>query len=133
MFTYGYGISPFLQRKQKGMTLYHTYRCNMVEMEGFDVSDVKTVRRSVFTIGVTQSKECGAGGYAARHGRLCDGDRRPAGGRYPPFHARQREKENDFGGREMRVSAAPRRKLKGSKPTSRPKKHPRTRRGCFFV
>ncbi|MBR4769488.1 MAG: hypothetical protein IK090_00990, partial [Clostridia bacterium] len=29
---------------------------------GFDVSDVKTVRWTVFTSGVTQSKEYGAGG-----------------------------------------------------------------------
>ena len=94
-----------------------------------DVSDVKTVRWTVFTIGVTQSKEYGAGGCAARHGRLCDGDRdegerdrrsgfdaTPAAYRgrcYPPFHARRRTKEDDTGGREMRVSTPPARKLGG--------------------
>ena len=78
---------------------------------GFDVSDVKTVRWTVFTSGVTPSKECGAGGYAARHGRLCDGDRMPAGGRYPPFHARPIAEGNRIGRREKRVCAAPRCKL----------------------
>ena len=72
-----------------------------------EVSDAKTLRRSVFASGVPQSKEYGAGGYAARHGRLCDGDRdesesdrrmgfdAPASGRYPQFHARQRERTTE--------------------------------------
>ena len=57
----------------------HPCGCRSVDS---DVSDVKTIRRSVFTIGVPQSKEYGAGGYAARYGRLCDGDRMPASGGY---------------------------------------------------
>ena len=82
-----------------------------VEHTRLDVSDVKKVRWTVLTIGVTQSKEYGAGGCAARHGRLCDGDRMPAGRRYSPFHACRRGKGSRIGWREMRVFAAPRRKL----------------------
>ena len=85
-----------------------------------DVSDVKTIRRSVFTIGVPQSKEYGAGGYAARYGRLCDGDRMPASGGYHRLSPDGEGRRAVQDGERLRVSAAPQRKLGGPKTTEPP-------------
>ena len=79
----------------------------------FDVSDVKTLRWSVFTIGVTQSKEYEAGGYAARLGRLCDGDRKTRK-RLAATHRLSPEieiREALPDGERLRVFVAPRQKL----------------------
>ena len=54
---------------------------------GFDVSDVKTVQWTVFTSGVTQSKEYGAGGTTHATDDYATGTEAADGTRYPPFHA----------------------------------------------
>ena len=56
----------------------------------------------------------------------------PAGGRYPPFHARKREKENKLGWREMRVSAPPSRKLEGFEADIETKKAPAHKARVLF-
>lgn len=108
----------FPPKKPQGNSLaafgFAVFRHKVAEGVGFDVSDVKTLRWSVFTSGVTQSKEYGAGGCAARHGRLCDGDRIPQAVATPGSRPKKRKRRLDRMARALEFPRLRRRNSMGS-------------------